>query len=590
MKGKVIYFLVLALTLTTLTPFISACSNAKELCFWGTIEAEEVRVISESTGRITSMNFKEGDQVQSGQALCSIEDVTLIWKMEEAKQAMYQAQAQLKKAENGATAEEIAIAEANLEYVQALLDGAEQAYSLAQEIYDFEAPRELKLAQAQNQYDLAVINFDDAQKKLEQAKKLGKSLPLLQAEAELEQAKLNFLKAEQAYKAATATPTSPELIAAKAALEEAKARRTACEAQLRMAQTSNGNPDILQAQAAYDACEIKLEEAKTLRDYAQRSGNPVQIDQAEYQVKLAEIELREAQRKLELAQAEGEDYFLKKAEAEYEAACAALEQAQATYDALVAKGYGAHIQEAQQAYQTASKALSLAQANYTIALGQADPLELAYLSAKENLETAQKLLEETKKVVEFKAEERAQLDKARADRDSLRAKLKEAQESLKKIKEGALPEDIDSLRATVAQTEAAFNLAQELVQKCVIKAPITGVVLEKYANTGDTVNAGSAICSLADLDNLYVKIYLSETEVGKVHLNQEVKVKVDAYPEKEFAGKVVYISPKAQFTPKNVQTIEQRTFLTFAVKVLISDPEHLLKIGIPADVYLPNSD
>jgi HlyD family secretion protein len=590
LKIKSFAILIPLLVLILLAFSLSSCSSSQELHFWGTIEAEEVKVVSEGTGRITSLNVEEGDQVTVDQALCSIEDDNLVWKMEEAKAAMDQAQAQLKKAENGATPEEIGLAEANLEYVQALLNGAEQAYSLAQEIYDFQAPREMKLAQAQNQYDLAVLNFNDAQKKLESEKKIGKPLLLIQAEADLEQARLNFLKAEQAYKAATATPTSPELIAAKAALEEAKAKKIAAEAQLQAAEASGGNPDILEAQAAYDAAKIKLEEAQSMRDYAQRAGNAAQIDQADYEVQLAQIQLKEAQRKLEMAQAEGSDFFLDKARAEYQAACAALEQAQANYDALSAKGFDFHIQEAQQAYQAASKALSLAQANYTLALNQADPLELAYLTAKENMETAQKVLEDTKQVVDFKAEERSQLDKAKADRDALQAQLKQAQENLEKVKKGATPEEIEALKSAVAQTEAAFNLAQELVQKCTVKSPISGVILEKYVNLGDTVNSGSALFSLANLDDLYVNIYLDEKEVGKVHLNQEVKVKVDAYPGREFKGKVVYISPKAQFTPKNVQTVEQRTFLTFAVKVQISDPEHLLKIGIPADVFLPNSD
>lgn len=570
--------------------FLTSCSNSPSFWFWGTIEAEEVKVISESSGRLTSLNFREGDEVKAGTELCSIEDQNLQWKLEQARQAMYQAQAQLKKAKNGASEEEIGIAQANLEYVQALLEGAEKAYALSQEIYDFQSPGELKIAQAQNQYDLALLNFNDAQKKLEQAKKVGKSLPLLQAEAELEKARLEFLKAEQEFKAATSTSTSPELLKAKAALEAAKAREISAEAQLNIAQNSSGDPDILEAEALVEACRIKLEQAKNSRDYALRSGNPAQIDQSEFQVQLAQLELQEAQRKLELVQFEGEDFYLEKAKAEFEAASSALEEAEAVYQAVLSKGVQAHIEAAEQAYQTALKALNLAQANYTLALGQADPIELSYLSAKENLETCQKVLEETKKVVDFKAEERAQLQKSQTELESLRAKLKEAQFAFEQIKKGASSEDIDALKAALGQTEAAFNLAQDLVNKCRVKAPIDGVVIEKYVSLGDTVSPGAAICSLADLDKLFVRIYLNETEIGRVYLNQEVKVKVDAYPDREFKGTVVYISPKAQFTPKNVQTSEQRTFLTFSVKILISDPEHLLRIGIPADVFIPKSN
>jgi HlyD family secretion protein len=92
--------------------------------------------------------------------------------------------------------------------------------------------------------------------------------------------------------------------------------------------------------------------------------------------------------------------------------------------------------------------------------------------------------------------------------------------------------------------------------------------------------------SLADLDHLFLYIYLAQDQIGWAQLGQNVTVKVDAYPTQSFSGNVTYISPKAQFTPKNVQTREQRTVLTFAAKIEIADPQHLLRIGIPADVLL----
>jgi multidrug resistance efflux pump len=578
---------LLLLFLATSFALLCACGNGQST-FWGTIEADEVKVISEVTGKVRSLEVQEGSQVIQGQVLCSVEDINASWRLDQAKAAMDAAKAQLEKAKNGAAEEDLAIARANLEYVQALLKGSQEELKIAQETYDFTAPYDLQVTQAESQLAIAKLNFEDAQKKLDEVQKLGKSLSLIQAEAQLEEARLNFLKSQDLYTSATATPTAPDILQAKAALEAARAQFLAAEAQLKGAEAAEGNPDIQKAQDYYDACKIKLEQAENARDYAKRSSNPAQLDQAEYQVQLAEIELREAERNLKMAQAAGDTSYLDRARAEYSAAQAALDQTQAAYDVLLAKGSDYHIKEAKQAYEAASKALDLTQANYNIALAQADPLELAYLTAKENYNLALKSLENVLKISQFKGEERASLEKARTDVESLEAQQKIAQGNLQKLEKGTRGEDIQALEANLAQTEASYNLALQLLRKTSVQAPVSGVILEKYINLGDTINQGSALFSLADLDHLYLKVYVEEAEIGKVKLNQEVKVKVDAYPDRSFPGKVVYISPKAQFTPKNVQTKEQRTILTFSVKVTIEDPEHLLKIGVPADVIFSN--
>ena len=96
----------------------------------------------------------------------------------------------------------------------------------------------------------------------------------------------------------------------------------------------------------------------------------------------------------------------------------------------------------------------------------------------------------------------------------------------------------------------------------------------------------SSLFQVADLSSVELVIYVSETELGRVKLGQEAEIKVDTYPNKSFEGKVIYISPQAEFTPKNIQTQEERTKLVFAVKIKIDNPDFELKDGMPADASI----
>jgi HlyD family secretion protein len=94
------------------------------------------------------------------------------------------------------------------------------------------------------------------------------------------------------------------------------------------------------------------------------------------------------------------------------------------------------------------------------------------------------------------------------------------------------------------------------------------------------------MATVIDLKQVWVMAYVSEINLGKVKLGQEGKVKVDSFPEKEFIGKVTYISPEAEFTPKNIQTKEERVTLVFGVKIELDNPDQELKLGMPADAIL----
>jgi HlyD family secretion protein len=144
---------------------------------------------------------------------------------------------------------------------------------------------------------------------------------------------------------------------------------------------------------------------------------------------------------------------------------------------------------------------------------------------------------------------------------------------------------IPLLDAKRSQVEATMAVLERQIKDGTIVSPIDGQVVEKYVEPGEIAIQGGALYKLADLVNLWIKIYVAETDMDKFNLGQDVLVRVDASPE-PFAGKVSWVSPEAEFTPKNVQTKKARAELVYAVKVLLKNKNDVLKIGMPAEVYL----
>ncbi|MBF8248793.1 MAG: secretion protein HlyD [Bacteroidetes bacterium] len=113
-----------------------------------------------------------------------------------------------------------------------------------------------------------------------------------------------------------------------------------------------------------------------------------------------------------------------------------------------------------------------------------------------------------------------------------------------------------------------------------------GVVTKRFIERGELVGQGMSLFRVANLAEMDLMIYVLETELPKVKLGQQAKVKVDAFPDREFNGRVVFISSTAEFTPKNIQTKDERTKLVFGVKIKVANADGSLKSGIPADVTL----
>ena len=179
----------------------------------------------------------------------------------------------------------------------------------------------------------------------------------------------------------------------------------------------------------------------------------------------------------------------------------------------------------------------------------------------------------------------AQQKMAKANEDAAKWGLEELKANLKKS--GTTNKNL--LEKTQAQLDAASanrELADYQLSYTKLNSPLNGVVLAAYKEEGEVVAAGTPVFSIGDTNKLWLRAYLPETKTDAVKLGQKMVIKVDSMPNEKFEGKVVFISDKAEFTPKQIYTTEERVKLVYKVKIEITDTKGVLKPGIPADAFL----
>jgi multidrug resistance efflux pump len=162
-----------------------------------------------------------------------------------------------------------------------------------------------------------------------------------------------------------------------------------------------------------------------------------------------------------------------------------------------------------------------------------------------------------------------------------------AQESGLQI--GATPEQIGAVEAQVEVARAGLQVLNVQLEKLRLESPISGLVLARPVHVGEVALPGAPLLTLANLDRVTLTLYVPEDQLGHVQLGHPVSVTVDAYPDEVFPGTVALIASEAEFTPKNVQTREERVNMVFAVKVELPNTDHKLKPGMPADAVLPRA-
>ncbi|UCH65965.1 MAG: efflux RND transporter periplasmic adaptor subunit, partial [Ignavibacterium sp.] len=206
--------------------------------------------------------------------------------------------------------------------------------------------------------------------------------------------------------------------------------------------------------------------------------------------------------------------------------------------------------------------------------------------AKINLDLAEKNKERMVNLYESKSITTKQYDDAIGNYQIVLARYNATKENLNKVKNLARPEELKQAEANLKRMDANVKLIQKNLNDCYVTSPVDGFIVKKFIEAGESVGMMSSLFQVSDLNVVELIIYIPETDLAKVKLNQSADVKVDTYPDKSYEGMVIYISPEAEFTPKNIQTKEERTKLVFAVKIQIPNPEFELKSGMPADAFV----
>jgi len=175
------------------------------------------------------------------------------------------------------------------------------------------------------------------------------------------------------------------------------------------------------------------------------------------------------------------------------------------------------------------------------------------------------------------------------------ATLSAAQQRLNEAEEGARKEDIAIARANLNQARANLGLSRINAGYATLRAPSSGVITVRQAELGEVVAPGSPVVSIADLDHIWLRSYVAETDLGRIHWGQAATVTTDTYPGKQYQGRISFIAPNAEFTPKSVQTYKERVTLVYRIKIDIDNSNHELKPGMPADAHIqlaptPNSN
>lgn len=206
--------------------------------------------------------------------------------------------------------------------------------------------------------------------------------------------------------------------------------------------------------------------------------------------------------------------------------------------------------------------------------------------AKINMELARQDKERAEELYRQDATTKKLYDDAVGRYDLTVTQYNSTKENLAKVKTIIRPEEIEQAQANLKKAVSMVDLLKQNIEDCKVYAPSDGFVSKKFIEEGENAVMGGSLLRLSNLETVNLVIYIPETELAKVKLGQEADITIDAFKDKNYKGKIIFISPEAEFTPKNIQTPDERTKLVFAIKIEIPNPQFELKPGLPADAKI----
>ncbi len=206
--------------------------------------------------------------------------------------------------------------------------------------------------------------------------------------------------------------------------------------------------------------------------------------------------------------------------------------------------------------------------------------------AKANFELIKKDFERISNLYSKQAITKKQFDEIKTRFEIVKSQYKSARTNFTKIKNISRPEEIAQVRANFENSAANVDLIKKQISDSHIISPVDGFVVDRFVELGESVNYGSSIFKISDLTVVKIVVYVNEENLGKIKLGQSAEISIDSFEDKVYEGKIIYISPEAEFTPKNIQTKDERTKLVFAVKIELKNPDFELKAGMQADAKI----
>jgi HlyD family secretion protein len=242
----------------------------------------------------------------------------------------------------------------------------------------------------------------------------------------------------------------------------------------------------------------------------------------------------------------------------------------------------ATVASAQAEYERAKKDWERAQTLYKnddISAAQFDQYRSRWESAEASLNQAKE-----RQDLVLAGPRKEQIEAASAQVDRSRAALKMVESNKLEIKQRE--QELPMRRAEIARAEANLALIDSQLADTIAASPVDGVVLVEAADVGEILAAGTTVVTIGDIDHPWLRAYINETDLGRVKLGARAKITTDSYPGKEYAGRVSFISSEAEFTPKQIQTQEERVKLVYRIKIEVDNPQHELKSNMPADAVI----
>jgi HlyD family secretion protein len=170
-------------------------------------------------------------------------------------------------------------------------------------------------------------------------------------------------------------------------------------------------------------------------------------------------------------------------------------------------------------------------------------------------------------------------------RDHTETALKQSSAAMQRdvAMERSAQQDIEVAKANIRDASANLELAKIMLGYTTLRAPFSGVILTRQTELGEVMQPGTPVVTLADLDHVWLRAYVAETDLGRIRWGQAATVHTDTYPDKAYPGQISFIASEAEFTPKSVETHKERVTLVYRIKIEVDNPNHELKPGMPAD-------